>query len=89
MRRAGEVPSLLREELSQRRTVKPSSTDETKCDFPRLLRIVPGDTLMRLRPKWRDEARCRGAPQVCGQQKIVRPAANRAKYDGRFPERWW
>ena len=42
--------SLLREELSQRRTVN-LPTDETKCDFPRLLRIVPGDTLMRL---WRN-----------------------------------
>src|SRR5438552_1315483 len=29
------------------------------------------------------------APQVCGQQKIVRRAASRAKYDGRFPDRWW
>ena len=27
------------------------STDETKCAFPRLLRIAPGDALMRLRPE--------------------------------------
>src|ERR1700730_3784573 len=33
--------------------------------------------------------RSRRAPQVCGQQKIVRRAASRAKYDGRFPDRWW
>ena len=70
-------------------TPHPSSIDETKCDFPRLLRIVPGDALMHLRPKWCDVTSCHREPQVCGQQKRVRPAADRAKCDGRFPDRWW
>jgi len=70
-------------------TPHPSSIDETKCDFPRLLRIVPGDALMRLRPNCYNVTTSRRAPQVCGQKKIVRRAASRAKYDGRFPDRWW
>jgi hypothetical protein len=65
------------------------SIDETKCDFPRLLRIGPGDALMRLPPNRCNVTRSRRAPQVCGQQKIVGRAASRAKYDGRFPDRWW
>jgi hypothetical protein len=63
--------------------------DRAQCDFPRLFRIGPGDALMRLRPNRRNVTRSRRAPQVCGQQKIVRRAASRAKHDGRFPDRWW
>jgi hypothetical protein len=44
---------------------------------------------MRLRPNRCSVARSRRPHQVCGQQKMVRRAASRARYDGGFPDRWW
>jgi len=79
--------------LNAPRTISARRTYEvllqTKCDFSRLLRIVPGDTLMRLRPNWSNVRRSRSVSS--GLRTAENGLWSRDLSPVRRPllDRWW